>query len=40
MTGSEFIHRAQRYAKVHGSACRMDRKRGNAAMSPFTLVPP
>jgi mRNA interferase HicA len=28
MTGSELIHRVQRYATAHGLACRVDRKRG------------
>lgn len=31
MTGSEFIHRVQRYAKARGLACRVDHKRGKGS---------
>ena len=31
MTGSEFIHRVQHFAKAHGLACRVDRKRGKGS---------
>jgi mRNA interferase HicA len=31
MTGSECIHRVQRYAKSHGLPCRVDRKRGKGS---------
>ncbi|WP_295443290.1 type II toxin-antitoxin system HicA family toxin [uncultured Thiodictyon sp.] len=31
MTGSEFIHRVQRYAKTHGLAYRVDNKRGKGS---------
>ena len=37
MTGSEFIHRVQRYAKAHGLVCRVDHKRGKG--SHVTLYP-
>jgi mRNA interferase HicA len=31
MTGSEFVHRVQRYAKANGLACRVDQKRGKGS---------
>jgi mRNA interferase HicA len=31
MTGSEFIHRVQRYAKAHGLVSRVDQKRGKGS---------